>query len=124
MPIQLSEDLVQQAREEAKAADRSITSQIEHWVRLGQSLETLLRHETCKAPIPPPTRQRILDALRDVAGESARGELAASITDGRVVYQDDGNGRIERIDRDGSRSVGRIVDRHFVADEPRRDSRR
>jgi ParD-like antitoxin of type II bacterial toxin-antitoxin system len=133
MPVKLSDDLVEQAREEAKAADRSITSQIEHWARLGRSVESLLRHEevvalkqtdrNAEVPLPAPTSRAILAALRRVASERPS-ELADTLMQGRTVYQDAGAGRIERIERDGSRSIGRIVNRRFVPDEPGRATRR
>lgn len=134
MPVKLSDDLVEQAREEAKAADRSITSQIEHWARLGRSIESLLRHEDVLAlkrtdsdaatPLPPRSRSAILDLLRDVASDASRADLAAVLMQGRTVYQDDGTGRIERIDGNGNRSAGRLENRRFIADAPRQDARR
>ena len=45
MPVKLSDELVKVARKEAAAGDRSITAQIEHWAKLGRSVETALRHE-------------------------------------------------------------------------------
>ncbi len=134
MPVKLSDDLVSEAREEAKAADRSITSQIEHWARLGRTVESLLRHEDVLAlkraasdvesTLPPPTRRAIVAALRRISSEDARPELAAALMQGRTVYQDAGDGRVERIERDGTRSIGRFVNRRFTADEPRRATRR
>lgn len=134
MPVKLSDDLVEQAREEAKVADRSITSQIEHWARLGRTVESLLRHEDVsalkraagdsEAALPPASRKAVVAALRQIASDESRPDLASRLMDGRTVYQDDRAGRVERIDRDGSRSVGRFVDRRFVPDEPHRDPRR
>src|SRR6266496_3887413 len=49
MPVKLSDALVNVARKEAAAADRSITAQIEHWAKLGQSVEAALRHEDARA---------------------------------------------------------------------------
>lgn len=34
------------------------------------------------------------------------------------MYQDAGDSRVDRIERDGTRTVGRFVNRRFVADEP------
>jgi len=45
MPVKLSDALVKLARTEAEASDRSITAQIEHWAKLGRSVETALGHE-------------------------------------------------------------------------------
>jgi hypothetical protein len=132
MPVKLSADLVNDAREEAKTADRSITSQIEHWARLGRSVESLLRHDDVIAlkradreddsPLAPTTKSAILAALRTAMSTGSR-QLAATLMQGRTVYQDDA-GRIERIDPDGNRVTGRLVERSFVPDASRRTARR
>lgn len=134
MPVKISGDLLKDARDEAKAADRSITSQIEHWARLGREVETVLRHEDVlsfkrasvddHATLPPPVRRAVLAAMRKIASEKARPTLAATLTQGRTVYQDAGAGRLERIEHDGTRTMGRMVNRRFTPDEPGRSSRR
>jgi hypothetical protein len=135
MPVKLSDDLVEQAREEARAADRSITSQIEHWARLGRSVESALRHDDVLAlkradgdaeeAFPAhTTRRAVLAELRRIASSTRRSELAATLTRGRTVYQDDGAGRVERIDSNNRRTLGRFVGRRFVPDEQRGLARR
>lgn len=127
MPVKLSDELVRLARKEAQAADRSITAQIEHWAKLGRSVETALRHEDVLAlkeaggdlqrAFPGPSRQEVYALLQGVAAETDRAELARRLRQGRVVYQSDprGSGAIERIEPDGTRAIGRIHDRRFAA---------
>ena len=129
--LKLSDDLVNEARHEAEAADRSLTSQIEHWARLGRSVESVLRHEDVLAlkhatekPLAPPTRRTLLAALRRIASENVRTDLSAKLKEGRTVYQDAGAGRVERIERDGTRTIGRFVNRVFTPEEPKRVARR
>lgn len=138
MPVKLSDDLVEEARREAKAADRSITAQIEHWAKLGRSVESALRHDDLLAlkrggadpqtAFPhPTTRRAILDTLRSIARGEYRPQLATSLTAGRTVYQSDplNRGMVERIEPNGVRTVGRFENRRFVPDEsPRRTRRR
>lgn len=128
--LKLSDDLVDEARQEAQAADRSLTSQIEHWARLGRSVETALRHQDVLAlkrtgggPLTPPTRRALLAAVRRVASERNT-DLSARLKKGRTVYQDAGEGRVERIEHDGTRTVGRIAGRRFIPDESERARRR
>lgn len=125
--LKLSDDLVREAREEAEATDRSLTSQIEHWARLGRTVESALRHEdvvalkrTSEVPLAPPTRRALLAAVRRIASEPVKNDLSAALKNGRTVYQDAGDGRIERLERDGTRTTGRFVNRQFIADEPTR----
>src|SRR4051812_35531923 len=80
MPVKLSSELVESAREEAANADRSITGQIEHWAKIGRSVETVLRHseiQTLKraplsARLTSGARQAIHAALERVAAEGGR----------------------------------------------------
>ena len=130
MPVKLSDELVQQARDEARAADRSITAQIEHWAKLGRYVENALRHEDvlalkrAAADDVPVTSAAIGDILRQVS-KGAPKELARRLTSGRAVYQSDpgGSGAIERIEPDGRRTLGRFENRRFI-EQKRTDRRR
>lgn len=129
--LKLSDELVNEARREAEAADRSLTSQIEHWARLGRSVESVLRHEDIldlkRAAIKSPasiTQRGLLATLRKIASESGRTELSARLKEGRTVYQDAGAGRVERIESDGTRTIGRFANRTFVPKNLRRATRR
>lgn len=42
IPVRLSEALTVRAREAARALDRSLTEQVEHWARLGQIVEATI----------------------------------------------------------------------------------
>lgn len=128
MPVKLSDALVKLARTEAEAADRSITAQIEHWARLGRSVETALSHQDALAlkhtggdlhrAFPgASTREAVQAVLRRIATTADRSDLARALTHGRIVYQSDpkASGAVMRIEPDGTRTVGRIENRRFVA---------
>ena len=125
MPVKLSDELVQHARDEAKATDRSITAQIEHWAKLGRYVENALQHEDvlalkrAEADDDTVTRASIEGVLRRVAGSIDRNELARALMSGRTVYQSDpkGSGAIERIESNGRRTLGRFENRRFVERE-------
>jgi hypothetical protein len=128
MSVKISDELLKDAREEAKATDRSITSQIEHWVRLGRKVERNLRHEevvTLKrsAADDDPLVQSILAKVeRAISGDHR--ELGKRLMEGRTVYQGAGNDRVERIEPDGTRTIGHFVDKEFVPNEPKRKAHR
>ena len=124
MPVKLSDELVRQAREEAKSADRSITAQIEHWAKLGRSVERALRHEEVSAlkqaggdldqAFPKKaTRTSVLARLRDIA----RGHEFTVPAD-RVMYQSGVDGAIERIEPGRRRITGRFVNRSSSKTRP------
>ena len=126
MPVKLSDELVNVARKEAAAAERSITAQIEHWAKLGQSVEAALRHEDPLAvkasegklavAFPAPaTRDAVYQLLRNIAGAD-HAPLGKALRRGRTVYESDPSsiGGIIRIAPDGTRTRGRLQKRAFV----------
>jgi len=60
-------------------------------------------------------------AMERVVAEKHRSALARRLKRGRVVYQSDSAGSelTERIDPDGTRTRGRLMNRRFVPDRPR-----
>ncbi len=124
MPVKLSDELVKSAREEAANTDRSITGQIEHWAKIGRSVEIVLRHQELqtlkrsplKAQLPSGTRHALKAVLERLVAEDDRRALARRLRTGRTVYQSDpaGSGLTERIEPDGSRTLGRFANRRFV----------
>jgi hypothetical protein len=134
MPVKLSDDLVQSAREEAASTERSITGQIEHWARIGRSVEAVLRHQDVQAlkrspmdaTLTGPARRAIEAALERAVADTGRAALARRLKAGRVVYQSDpaGSGLTERIGPDGTRTLGRLVNRRFVPARASRSRRR
>jgi hypothetical protein len=134
MPVKLSDELVESAREEAANTDRSITGQIEHWAKIGRSVETVLAHKDVQAlkrsplnaPLTSATRRAIQAALDGVVAETDRPRLARRLKAGRTVYQSDpaGSGLTERIEPDGKRTLGRFAGRRFVPVRPTRSGRR
>ena len=133
MPVKLSDDLVTLARKEAGTADRSITSQIEHWATLGRAVETALGHADLLAlkgangnlssAFPElSARQAVYTVLHQVAATADRAELAKTLKRDRVVYQSDpaGSGSIMRVEPKGRRTLGGFEKRRFVASRPPR----
>src|SRR5438876_8230513 len=124
MPVKLSDELVNAARREAASTDRSITGQIEHWVKIGRSVENVLRHQDIQAlkraptdlTLTGPIRQAIHAALGRAIAETDQRALAQRLRAGRTVYQSDpgGSAMIERIDADGTRTLGQFVNRQFI----------
>lgn len=130
MPVKLSDELVSAARREGANTDRSITGQIEHWVRIGRSVEQVLRHQDIQALKRTPTdltltgqtRKAIEAALARARAETDQRTLGGRLKLGRTVYQTDpaGSGMLERIDANGTRTLGRFVNRQFVPARPTR----
>ncbi len=118
LPLRISDEIVSLAREEAETSDRSITGQIEHWVRLGMAVEAVLGHGQIRAL---KRRGKELLSLEDALtyAESTEGQdemrahLAAS---SQPLYSADPErpGGIVRENPDGTRTRGKFVGRVFV----------
>jgi hypothetical protein len=132
-PLKVSDGLVSAARREASATDRSITAQVEHWAKIGRSVETVLSHaETLNlkalgeilAPVSPsPVRRRRIHAILEKAAHRVDGEriLKEIHRAGGPVYASDPDhpGRVIRSLPGGRRERGRIIGRRFVPDSPK-----
>jgi hypothetical protein len=118
-PLRISAELVRKARKEAANADRSLTGQVEHWLKLGMALETVLSHPQARE-LKKSATVDVHAALAKARTKSARTKALAHLrSTGEPRYGTDPKfpGKIIRIDPDGTRHVGRLVNRTFVADD-------
>lgn len=122
MPLRISDDLVLKAREEAEVADRSLTAQIEHWVRLGMALEDVLGHrearELKRRGLHVPLEQAVAFAESAEGRAQVRAHLDARGTP-RYEVDPERPGGVIRLEADGTRTRGRFVRRVFVAEDAR-----
>jgi len=126
-PVKLSDELVLEARLVAEAQERSIAGQVEYWAKIGRCVERLFDG-------------RQIDTLRKTAGSPSIGELLEVVDTpkGREMFQaflesepyphyrahPDGKGLLIRTQEDGVETVGRFVNREFVAERPTKMLRR
>ena len=119
LPLRISDDLVLQAREEAETSERSITGQIEHWARLGRAVEAVLSHPEARELKRQGKALSLPQAHALAHGpegqERARAHLAARV---QPLYEADPQrpGGLIRVEPDGTRTRGRLVERRFVPD--------
>ena len=118
-PVKLSDSLVLDARIAGEAQQRSIAGQVEFWARLGRSVDELLDGRSRRA-------------LKESAGQKPLSELVASVGTGEgkarlKAYLESRpfphfephptrKGVLVRIEENGTRSVGRFIQRQFVVD--------
>lgn len=118
-PVKLTDELVLDARMTAKAAERSIAGQIEFWAQLGRAVEPLLRGDKALALRRSGNARPLSEALEvvdsDEGRERVRDYLAAQPFP-RFEAAPDHPGLLIKIDEDGSRTLGRFVNREFQAE--------
>lgn len=115
-PVKLSDALVLDARLTSEVAERSIAGQIEYWARLGRAVEPLLNSERILALRKSGDVQLFSDLISSVDSSQGRKrvmEYLAQMPFPHYESAPDHPGYLVRIEEDGSRIVGRFVDREF-----------
>lgn len=115
-PVKLSDALVLDARLVGEVVERSIAGQVEFWARLGRSVELLLEGQQVLTLCRNAATQPLSKLLETVDSPAGRSRVAAYLQSQPYPHYRPYAGRsglLERIDEDGSRTVGRFVNRKF-----------
>ncbi len=115
-PVKLSNELVLDARLTGKVAERSIASQIEFWAQLGRAIEPLLRGDTALALKRTGAVRPLSQCIAEVETEAGHRRLEEYLQGRPFPHYEPFEaepGLLVRIDEDGTRTVGRFVNRVF-----------
>ncbi len=116
-PVKLADDLVFDARMAAKLGHRSIAGQIEFWAQIGEALEPLLQGAQVLALLKAGAAQPLFACLESVDAPKGRRRVADYLKNQPFPHYAPVPGRprmLLRIEEDGTRAVGRFVNRRFV----------
>ena len=117
-PVKISDKLLLEARLTGEISHRSMAGQIEFWAHLGQALEPLLKGAQLLA-LQRAGKIRPLSACLDsVDSEEGRRRVMEHLRDRPFPHFEPASGKagfLVRIDEDGTRTVGRFVNRQFKA---------
>lgn len=117
-PVKLSDELVLEARVTSAHAKRSIASQIEFWAGLGRAVEVLLRSPEIAGLQKAAKAVSLSTALARPGTAAGDAQVAAFIQSRPFPHYEPAPkapGQLLRIDADGTRTIGRFVNRVFVA---------
>jgi hypothetical protein len=126
-PVKLSDSLVLDARLAADVMERSIAGQVEFWARIGRSVDQLLEGRQVTALSRNAAVRPLSELLATVDSSEGRTRVAAYLETLPFPHFRAHPGRpglLEKIDEDGTRTVGRFVNRAFVAVHPSAKSAR
>lgn len=115
-PVKLSDALVLDARVVGGRAERSIAGQIEFWARLGRAVEPVLRADEALRLKAQGDVRPLSECLGSVDAPEGRARLRAALEEGpwpRYETAPRRPGLLVRVDRDGTRTVGRFAGRTF-----------
>ena len=128
VPVKVSDRLMELAKQDAPAAHRSATAQIEHWATLGRAVEVITAYREVLALktvgralpfpvfVPPDDVRELLESLvTEPERAGVRSRIAAG---GGPLYEADPArpGGVIEIRADGTRVRGRVEGRRFIAD--------
>ena len=119
-PVKLSDDLVLDARLTSQIAERSIAGQIEFWAQLGRAVEPLLQGGQVLALRRAGAAKPISQCLALVDSSEGRRRTCEYLNEQPFPHYERSMvdpGMLIRIDADGTRTVGRFVNRRFRAVE-------
>ncbi len=118
-PVKVSDELVIDARIISTLTNRSIAKQIEYWAHLGRALEPLLRGTQALALRRAGAEQSLSECLESVDSPEGRRRVMEHLSRQPFPHYEPAStqGLLVRIEADGTRTIGRFVDRHFRAAE-------
>jgi len=122
-PVKLSDDLVLDARITSAVAQRSIAGQIEFWASLGRAVEVLLRSPEVVTLKQIKKNKPLLTASESVGTPAGDKKVTDFLKAQPFPHYESAAkkpGMVVRIEMDGTRTVGRFVQRKFVPEKARR----
>jgi len=120
-PVKLTDELVLDARLTGEVAQRSIAGQIEFWAQLGRAIEPLLRGDKALALCRAGRTRPVSLALREADSDSGRERVRDYLGTRPYPHFEpapDQPGLLFRIEEDGTRTLGRFLNREFRAVGP------
>lgn len=122
-PVKLSDELVLEARIVAGTQERSIAGQVEYWAKIGRSVERLFdgrQIDTLQKTAKAPPMGELLEVVDTPKGREMFQAFLESEPYPHYRAHPDRKGLLIRIEADGAETVGRFVNRQFVAEQSRR----
>lgn len=119
-PVKLSDEIVLDARLTAELAQRSIAGQIEYWAHLGRAIEPLLQGAQALALRRAGNVKPLSECLDSVDTDQGRLRVADHLKSQPYPHYEpvsDRPGLLVQIQADGTRTIGRFVNRQFVEAE-------
>ncbi|MDE2292903.1 MAG: hypothetical protein KGL53_12545 [Elusimicrobia bacterium] len=116
-PVKIADDLLLDARLAGKASRRSINGQIEFWASLGEALEPLLQGRQVLALLKANAAVPLSAAIGSVDTEAGRRRVADFLEAQPFPHYAPAPGKpglLVRTDEDGTRTLGRFVNRRFT----------
>ncbi len=113
-PVKLSDALVLDARLAGKTVERSIAGQVEFWARIGRAIEPLLQGTQVLTLCRNAATRPLSECLKSVDSPAGRRRVTEFLQGQPYPHYEphpDQPGVLIRIEANGKRAVGRVVNR-------------
>jgi hypothetical protein len=117
-PLNVSDELIRDARLVAEITERSIAGQIEFWAQLGRAIEPLLESSRALALRRAGAAAPLSECLASVDSAEGRRRVVEYLELGPFPHYEPvpgSPGLVVRVDVDGTRTSGRFVGQEFQA---------
>lgn len=124
LPVKLSDALVLDARLAAEVEQRSIAGQVEYWASLGKLVDALLDGRNRSEALQKSKTKPLSELVATIGTPEGDARLRAYLESEPFPHFEPHptrKGILIRIEADGAHSVGRFVDREFVAESRRKE---
>jgi hypothetical protein len=121
-PVKLSDALVLDARLAGETLERSIAGQVEFWAKLGRAVESLLEGGQALALCRTAGSRPLSACLDSVDSPAGRRRVSGFLRAQPFPHYEpakDSPGLLIRTGTDGSRTLGRFINREFQAVRPK-----
>ena len=114
-PVKVSDSLLLDARIAGAAVERSIAGQIEFWAKLGRAVELLLRGDRVLALCQSEKTKSLSECLESVDSPAGRDRVRDYLKTRPFPHYETASspGLLVQIQADGTRTVGRFINRQF-----------
>src|ERR1051326_7550958 len=115
-PVKLSDALVLDARIVGETVERSIAGQVEFWARIGRAVEALIEGDKIIALCQSAAARPLSACLESVDTAEGRRRVTNFLKSQPYPHYEahpHKRGLLVRIERDGRKTIGRFVNRHF-----------
>lgn len=117
-PVKLSDAIVLDARVTGGITERSIAGQIEYWANIGRAIERLLQGAQALALCRTAAATPLSSCLEEVDDPQGRRRVKDFLKSQPYPHYEPaphGKGLLMRIEADGTRLIGRFINRKFQA---------
>ena len=116
--MEITGELLREARRTAAVSDRSVAGQVVHWAEIGRAVEPLVEGSLSPVERSAEATASLSARLASVDTEEGRRRLAEYLKSQPFPHYEpvsDATDMVVRVDADGTRTRGRFVGRQFQA---------